>query len=147
MSRECWASALGDCAGGISREHVVSDGIFDSEAITAYGLSWCKDHPVQISLSSAVSKILCRRHNERLSTFDAEAARLSHFLSANVLDDPMGDAQITLRGDLLEKWALKTFINLGYIGGLDPERHMRVRPSEELVRHVFQGLQEVEWVN
>jgi hypothetical protein len=135
---DCWAAILGNCAGGLSREHYISDGIFDGEAITAYGLEWCKDHPIQISVASAASKILCKRHNEALSPFDAEAARLSRFLSANVLDDPLSEAQITLRGYLLEKWALKTFLNLGYIGGLDPEHHTRLQPGENLVRYVFQ---------
>ena len=138
---DCWAAVLGDCAGGLSREHYISDGIFDGEAITAYGLEWCKDHPIQISLASAVSKILCKRHNERFSPFDAEAAKLSRFLSANVLDDPLSEAQITLRGYRLEKWALKTFLNLGYIGGLDPEHHARLKPREDLVRYLFQETQ------
>jgi hypothetical protein len=139
MSIECWAAVLGDCAGGRSREHVISDGIFDGARITAYGLKWCKDRPVEISLASAVSRILCKRHNERLSVFDAEAARLSRFLAANVLHQPLIESEITLSGYLLEKWALKTFINLGYIGGLDQEHHTRLEPASDLVKYVLQG--------
>jgi hypothetical protein len=139
MSFECWGAVLGDCAGGISREHLISDGIFDGAMVSAYGLKWCKDRPVEISLASAVSKVLCKRHNEGLSAFDAEASRLSRFLSTNVLDDPLSEAQVTLRGPLLEKWALKTFINLAYIGALDPEHHARVQPDEDLVKYVYEG--------
>jgi hypothetical protein len=106
--------------------------------ITAYGLAWCKDQPIQISVASAVAKILCKHHNEALSVLDSEAARLSRFLAGNVIDDPLSDAKINLRGPLLEKWALKTFVNLGYVGGLDPEHHTRVQPDEDLVRYVFQ---------
>jgi hypothetical protein len=135
---ECWAEALGGCAGGASREHYVSDGIFDGEVITAFGLAWCKKEPVRLGLAAAVSKILCKRHNELLSTFDHEASKLSRFLYTNILDDPLTDATTVLRGDLIEKWALKTYINLGYIGALDPIEHKQTKPSKELVRFVFQ---------
>jgi hypothetical protein len=138
MTKECWASKLGDRGGGLSREHYISDGVFDGAIITAYGLEWCKGRPVQISVARAVAKILCKRHNEMLSVLDSEASRLSRFLAANVMHDPLSDAQISLRGHLLEKWALKTFVNLGYVGGLDPEHHTRVQPHEDLVRYVFQ---------
>ena len=134
---DCWAALLGDCAGGFSREHLISNGIFDDEVITAFGLAWCKERPVQIGQASAVAKILCKRHNEALSSFDSEATKLSQFLSANVLDDPLSEAQTTLRGVLLEKWALKTFLNLGYVGGLDPEHHTRVLPEAGLITYLF----------
>jgi len=137
MGAECWAEVLGDCAGGTSREHYVSDGIFDSEVITAFGLHWCKQKPMRVALRGAVSKILCKRHNEELSAFDSEASKLSRFLYTNLLGDPFTAAEVTLRGDLLEKWALKTFVNLGYIGALDPIDHKRKEPDAQLVRCVF----------
>jgi hypothetical protein len=138
MSKECWAAKLDDCGGGLSREHYISEGVFDGEIVTAYGLEWCKDHPIQISVASAVAKILCKRHNEALSVFDSEAVRLSRFLAESVIDNPLSDTKINIRGHLLEKWALKTFVNLAYVGGLDPEHHIRMRPHEDLVRYVFQ---------
>ena len=62
---------LGNCGGGWTREHYISDGIFDGEMVTAFGLHWCKDKPMQIALRTGVSKILCKTHNEALSPYDS----------------------------------------------------------------------------
>lgn len=134
---ECWAFCLGNCGGGSSREHYISDGILDGRVVNAFGLEWCKDAPKSIGIANATAKILCKTHNEALSEFDAEAAKLSRFLTANVWDDPLKSDTVTLSGVLLEKWALKTCVNLGFIGVLDPEMHTRVMPDETLVRAVF----------
>jgi hypothetical protein len=137
MGLNCWASVLNDCGEGKSREHYISDGIFDSQTVTAFGLPWCRDKPVTIGMRSAVAKILCGKHNSDLSTYDAEAAKLSKFLVSNVLDDPIADATITLNGRHLEKWALKTLFNLGYIRGLHRNQPNRLEPPAHLVRHLF----------
>lgn len=134
---KCWASILGDCSGALSREHYISDGIFDGESVTAFGLSWCKNSPLEIGLPSAVAKMLCKHHNGALSPFDAEAAGLSRFLSANVLDQPLTHAEHRVNGHHLEKWALKTYTNLAYLGALDPVNHTCVHPAHYIVRHIF----------
>lgn len=134
---ECWASILGDCSGPASREHYVSDSIFDGEAVTAFGLSWCKTSPIKIGLGSAVAKVLCKHHNESLSPFDAEASRVSRFLSEHVQDRPLEPAEYTANGHRLEKWALKTYANLSYLGALDFENHTRTQPAAFIVEHIF----------
>ena len=68
----CWASSLGDCGGGISREHIISASQFDEETITLQCLPWCKE-PKTIGLASLVAKNLCRDHNTALSPVDEEA--------------------------------------------------------------------------
>jgi|SRR3989338_6030787 len=136
---DCWAACLDECGGGVSREHYISDGIFDEKAITAFGLSWCKEKPLTIGLASAVSKILCKKHNEAVSQFDREAAKLSRFLSANILDDPLARNEVTLDGALLERWSLKTLLNLGYIGALDQENFVQLQPPPEIVKSLFQN--------
>jgi hypothetical protein len=136
---ECWASILGDCSGGSSREHYVSDGVFASEEVTAFGLRWCRDQPKQVGLGAAVAKILCRHHNGALSDFDAEAANLSKFLTQSVLNTPLARSELQVHGPNLERWALKTGLNLGYLGALDPENHTRLYPPPELVRSIFLG--------
>lgn len=128
---------LGNCGGGWTREHYISDGIFDGEIVTAFGLPWCKDKPMQIPLRTGVSKILCKTHNEALSPYDSEAAKLSIFLTSNIVDEPLKTEAIVLNGALLEKWALKTCINLGFIGALDQVAFTRIAPPESLVREVF----------
>jgi len=138
---ECWASCLGDCGQGPSGEHYVGDGIFDHRIINVFGLPWCKDRPVKIGLGNAVSKILCRTHNSALSTYDDEAAKLSRFLSNNILLSPLGNAEVTLNGVLLEKWSLKTLVNLGYIGALDHPAFARVELQDTLVRYLFRDIE------
>lgn len=136
---DCWASLLGDCARGASREHYISDGIFDSQQVTVVGLPWCRQEPMTIGLQRAVEKILCGKHNSALSAFDAEAGKLSRFLQTNVLHTPLAESTISLKGRLLEKWALKTFLNLGYIRGLHREQPNRLEPRSDLVRYIFEN--------
>ncbi len=139
MKSNCWASILGDCGRGRSREHYISDGIIDDESVLVFGLPWCRDKPVTIGIKNAVAKILCGTHNSALSEFDAEAAKLKKFLINNVYAPPRTGTTITLDGFLLEKWALKTFVNLGYIGGLNLEQSKRLEPNEQIVRYLFRN--------
>lgn len=136
---KCWASSLRDCANGMSREHYVSDGIFDGQSITAIGLTWCRDEPRTISLNSAVAKILCGKHNSALSDFDSEAAKLSRFLVSDVYRQPSVEASIKLNGRLLEKWALKTFLNLGYLRALHREQPNAIEPPESLISYIYRN--------
>jgi hypothetical protein len=71
--------------------------------------------------------------------FDAEAAKLSRFLATNELDEPLGESTVTLDGSAIEKWALKTFFNLGYLRGLHREQSNRLDPPAHLVRYVYQN--------
>lgn len=137
MGFECWASALGDCAKGQSGEHYISDGIFDGASVTALGLPWCRDDQRTIGMRSAVANILCGKHNQELSPFDAEAAKLSAFLRESIHQQPLAAANVRLNGFLLEKWALKTFLNLGYIRGLNREQANRIDPQDFLVRYLY----------
>ena len=111
----CWAASLGDCCEKQSREHYISKGVFDKNIITAIGLDWCRE-PKRIGLGQAVSKILCEKHNSLLSEFDAEATRLSNFLLEQIRDEPKENSHLNLNGRFFEKWALKTAINLAYLG-------------------------------
>jgi len=138
-SLECWASMIGGCSVGSSREHYISGGIFDETIISVFGLPWCKDQPASIGLNNAVSKILCQTHNNQLSLYDSEASKLSHFLSSNVLEEPLKNDSISINGILLEKWLIKTMINLGYLGALDQPKHSRIDPEEAIVRYLFQN--------
>ena len=66
---ECWATPLGDCAGKISREHIITRGIFENDETSVQGFPWCPE-PVRISLNGFTAKILCEKHNSALSTAD-----------------------------------------------------------------------------
>jgi len=67
---KCWASSLGDCEGKITREHLISKGLFLDDTIIVKGYSWCKDETIKVSLASLTSKILCKKHNSLLSEID-----------------------------------------------------------------------------
>ncbi len=94
----------------------MSKGVFDTDLVTASGLSWCNGQKVQISLANAVAKILCKKHNSALSDFDSAAVDLSRFLLGQLGHNPEGRAHFSVNGRQLEKWALKTAINLTYLG-------------------------------
>jgi hypothetical protein len=112
---KCWAEKLGDCDGKQSREHYISQCVFDDNVITAIGMDWCKE-PKQIGLGQAVAKILCEKHNSYLSDFDAEAKKLSKYLLEQMREKPNENGALNLNGWNLEKWALKTAINLSNLG-------------------------------
>jgi hypothetical protein len=134
---ECWASSVGGCSSGHSREHYISKGIFEDEQITAFGLPWCSAAPVTLGLNSAVAKIRCQRHNSFLSPYDEEASRLSRFLTENVLDRPDANESVVISGARFEKWALKTMLNLWYLGSLDMGK--RVDLPAKFVEALFIG--------
>jgi len=64
---------------------------------------------------------------------------LSKFLLTNVLAAPLTENATTLNGFGLEKWALKTFLNLGYIRGLRREQTIRLDPTAQLIRYIFRN--------
>jgi hypothetical protein len=144
----CWAASLGDCDGKISREHLVSQALFPSGKITVQGLHWCKDEPKTVGLASLTGKILCRRHNSELSeldtavqrTFEAfeEAMRLFEVRS-KLRSRHWTVKRFNVNGALLERWFLKTLINLSYESRwiIGEGKHLVGCPNEELVKIAF----------
>ncbi len=60
-AKDCWASLLGDCGGGISQEHYVSQAVFPDQSIFVRGLDWCLDKAKPIRIERLATKILCKR--------------------------------------------------------------------------------------
>lgn len=121
----CWARELGDCGGGISREHLLSACIFPDKKVTIQGFSWCLEKPKEIGLESFVGKVLCRNHNSRLSVLDAEAgAAATRWQELGRLEDvrnamPARRWRVVrhrLDISLIERWCAKSTINLAYAG-------------------------------
>lgn len=126
----CWAQALGNCSGGPSREHIISKSQFDDDQITVEGLPWCKE-PKTVGLASLVAKNLCVHHNTALSPADAEAKRLKDGLSA-IYHKPVLPVRLRLDARLIERWLLKTTINLAL-----QEPGSGIDLSDEIVRRAF----------
>ena len=119
MSKQCYAHALGDCDGKLSKEHIISSCTLDP-VVKIVGSK--KIPEKEISKDSAVAKILCQKHNSMLSPYDAEAKLLiealsfaSHAHRIGILESFREKPRVdTLNGDLLERWFLKTAINMAY---------------------------------
>lgn len=147
----CWASVIGDCSEDGSREHLVSKALFESSTIRVQGFPWCKDEPKEVGLSSLTAGILCVRHNNALSNLDAAGARaFSAIRDATRLLNVRAKQprkrwtvrESRIDGRLLERWFLKTTINLAVgprsdLRWIDPSLSTSVQPPEQLVQVVF----------
>jgi hypothetical protein len=126
----CWASSLGNCGGGMSREHIISASQWDADSITLSGLPWCKE-PKTVGLASLVAKNLCRDHNTALSPVDDEARKLKLAFKTMMLQPKLAVRQrFTAR--LVERWLLKTTINIAL-----QESPPALEPTPELVQRAF----------
>jgi len=145
---QCWASSLGDCEGLISHEHLISKCLFPDGDINVRGFAWCKDVHKPIRIETLTGKILCEKHNGCLSEVDAAAkVSLESMMKAFAIfkvRDGLKVRRWTIKHFvvdmlLLERWCLKTLINLnhqhGWLIGTNPsEPHI---PTKELVEVAF----------
>lgn len=141
--RTCWAAALGDCQGKLSREHSVSGGMWLGQSIYVHGLPWCRDEPKKVGLESMTVRHLCEGHNSSLSPVDRgginafkairAAAQFQNNRLRLVRDEvarlPWFRVQWSIDGPLLERWFLKTTINL--LGANTANRIWRLPNSNE----------------
>jgi hypothetical protein len=144
----CWAAILGDCEGKISREHLVSQALFPEGKITVRGLHWCRDEEKTVGLAALTGKILCCKHNSELSDLDSAAKRAFETLDSSLqlfqVRNRLKARRWTVRtftidGALLERWFLKTLINLCHDGPwiIGEGSHPAGMPNDELVRIAF----------
>jgi hypothetical protein len=144
----CWAAPLGDCEGKISREHLVSQALFPDGGITVSGLHWCKDEPKTVGLAALTGKILCQKHNSELSELDETVKQAFETLDESMrlyeLRGKLKARRWTIKtfaidGALLERWFLKTLINLNHDGPwvIGEGNHPAGLPNDELVQIAF----------
>jgi hypothetical protein len=146
--RKCWAASRGDCSPKISGEHIVSAGLFLSETVTAKGFDWCREEAKNIGLSRLTKKVLCNKHNNALArvdeagvkAFDAfrQSTRLQNVRSA-MKPKRWRVSRIAIDGVQLERWFLKTLINVaaGSSHHIGSESRNAGEPSPELVEIAF----------
>ncbi|MBX7121745.1 MAG: hypothetical protein K1X42_06405 [Opitutaceae bacterium] len=122
----CWAQCLGGCTTKISREHIISKDYFGGQVISVSGFPWCNGKEVKVGLSSLVKKHLCTAHNSILSPLDSAAGDFIRVFGAmrairdNRARSPLRafhPVQHQVNGTRLERWCLKTLINLTCDGG------------------------------
>jgi hypothetical protein len=148
----CWASSLGNCGGGISREHYVSQCVFPNQSIFVQGLDWCLEKPKEHRIETLTAKILCRDHNSALSELDSEAGRafgsIREFARIKTEREKMpyinwAFKQLTIDSRKLERWCLKSLLNFSFGRNLiiGPGSHKPGSVPAELARIAF-GLEE-----
>lgn len=146
--KKCWAESYERCGGGISGEHLISQGLFrPSKTVNVQGFTWCADKMVTVGIKSLTRNILCRDHNSALSLLDEAAVETFNVLRRQVrlsrlktsLLDLLAEKPPTLNGSLLERWFLKTMINLTVEGPLLIGQTGTVRgvPPVDLVEMVY----------
>jgi hypothetical protein len=145
----CWAHALGGCSEKISREHLISAAIFpDTDFVDVSGFPWCQGKIKTVGLASVTSKILCSTHNSLLSPVDSAAGVASKafndcaILTNKRLSENSSKVKVRhfrINGILLERWLLKTLINLCSQSGLliGSKAEKKNIPDESLVRVCF----------
>jgi hypothetical protein len=106
----------------------VSKGVLEGDTVWISGFNWCPGEPVPIGVNSATEGLLCIHHNGRLSETDAAAketitafreARRRSVELASLPPDPRTAKRWSISGGLLERWALKTSLNVCRSQGLD----------------------------
>lgn len=148
---KCWAAFLGGCGGSISKEHIVTEGLF-KKRVRVDGLDgWLGAPTLEIPLKKLTANILCKKHNNELGrTADFAAIRLLNHLKAihrpmelpgsNILRPPV-DRRVS--GLNLGRWLCKTHCNLMIINGMVPDseyiRYAFLRPITRPIYFFFAG--------
>lgn len=123
MKRGCWAQPLGNCSDKMSNEHIVTGGLFDGKVVVQ-GLPWCPE-PKEIGLANLTAKLLCTKHNSELSDVDSAAINVKQAyedaitlmnLRQNLKKRMWAMRRVSVDGWLLERWFLKTLINIAHCG-------------------------------
>jgi len=157
---DCYAATLGDCAGGRSGEHYISRSVLElvGTAVRVSGFPWQAECTRQdIGIGSLGANILCRRHNEQLSSLDETGMTFVRALQTTfreAVDGPeFSDDSITIDGDSLERWLLKVLCGVLTVakGHSIPtmwlEMLFRGRPfSENHGLHFFGKLGKASWL-
>jgi hypothetical protein len=113
----CFAQALGNCAGESSGEHYVSDAILRavSRAESRVPTFLPAGVTSELGIRSPAGNILCQKHHSDLSGFDDEGLNFFNAMERVLVPgSPVGPLQVS--GDRLERWALKTLIGGLYSG-------------------------------
>lgn len=124
---KCWASSLEDCTPEISGEHIVSASLFPQKSILELsGMSWLKGKKKKIPIENLTSNILCTHHNSTTSSLDTEAGKFFRIFDdiaqgyhkiGRLYDNKIH--RFEFNGYLIERWMLKTLINLWKSKSLD----------------------------
>jgi hypothetical protein len=119
----CYATALGDCGSKLTREHYVSESLLNElnrdNNLRVAGFPWQTAGQEKVLRPNALaSKILCKRHNDALSSLDAIALRLFHAFNEEGTSGSGRQLLFLFNGSDLERWILKVLCGLAHSGNL-----------------------------
>lgn len=136
--KRCWAESLGGCSGGLSREHIISSSFFEGDLVYLTGFDWTQEERRELSRNNAVSKVLCKSHNSKLSPLDSEIKIVrAHFrkYAELVSRDQQNEHFIgKIDGIKFERWLLKTTIN---VIRASPKKYSHFFPDYLLAQMAF----------
>ncbi|MEL7941686.1 hypothetical protein [Pseudomonas delhiensis] len=107
----CWAHKRADCGRGMSKEHLISKCLFPEQKVRVSGFDWCMGEERVIGINALQRRFLCEKHNNELSDADAAAKKAIDGFE-------QGGNETLLSGILLERWLVKTAVNLSVGGNL-----------------------------
>lgn len=113
----CYLNQTSSCRGKISNEHLVSQAVLkviQAKQLTASGLPWQRESPMNIGLNTLVANCLCEFHNNALSPLDTAAGQFFEALQLVDTDQSGAGFQILVSGHDLERWLLKTLFGFAY---------------------------------
>jgi hypothetical protein len=110
--RGCVASALSDCEGPLSREHVIPNAILEAgyPEVSIECLSFQRDGSKPIGKGSAITRATCVRHNNIASPLDGALSRrviCAHGFYRDVLKDCASSRMHLFSGPDIERALLK----------------------------------------
>ena len=126
---------MGGCSQDFSEEHLVTSSTLRGPELGVRGLPFLKGQTIRIHKDHFKSNILCRLHNNALSPVD-EAGGTAAFELLRRAEN--GERGLTLNGTLLERWLLKTLINMEVVAA-----NFNARPNLDMVEIAF-GLRQFE---
>jgi hypothetical protein len=145
---KCWAACLGDCGTKGSQEHTISECLYPDQLVMVQGFSWCLDAPKELPSRVLTQQILCEKHNNELGANVDWASKHSrdtlgeamklYEIRKSILARRWTIQYFETNMYLLERWCLKTLINVNnqtgwnYTDDSEPDS-----PPSELVEFVF----------
>ena len=125
----CWAACLGQCSKKHSREHVVTESTLHGPQLNVRGFPFLQGTTITLHKSQFKSNILCQAHNNALTQVD-EAGTIA-FDALRDAASPTPKRKNKINGTLLERWLLKTLIDMEVVADFD------VRPPLDIVEIAF----------
>jgi hypothetical protein len=113
----CYLNKTNSCHGKISNEHLISEAalkVIQAKQLTASGLPWQRESPMNIGLNTLVANCLCQFHNSALSALDTAAGQFFEALQLADLNRSAPGIQTLVSGHDFERWLLKTLFGFAY---------------------------------